>query len=140
MITSPPGALEPYTADILASVLATWVTFVACFIWIFLGAPCVEALRGNSAVSATLGGITAAVVGVILNLSVWFGVHVVFASVSVQHFGPLRLWVPDVSTLDPMSFALSVLALLAMLRMRMGMIPVLAASAPIGAIHVLLIA
>lgn len=133
-----PGALDPYTAGILASVLATWVTFVPCFIWIFLGAPYVEALRGNAAISATLGGITAAVVGVVLNLSVWFAVHVLFASVSEQHLGPLRLWVPQISTLEPVSLALSVLALLAMLRMKVGMIPVLAASAAIGAGYILL--
>lgn len=135
-----PGALTPYTAGILASVLATWVTFVPCFIWIFLGAPYVEALRGNAAISATLGGITAAVVGVVLNLSVWFGVHVLFTSVSEQHLGPLRLWVPQVSTLEPVSLALSLLALLAMLRMKMGMIPVLAASALVGAGYTLLLA
>lgn len=132
-----PGALDPYTAGILASVLATWVTFVPCFIWIFLGAPYVEALRGNVTLSSTLGGITAAVVGVVLNLSVWFGVHVIFASVSEEHVGPLRLWVPEVSTLQPVSLALAVAALVAMLRIKIGMIPVLAASAAIGAIYVL---
>ncbi len=133
-----PGTLDPYTAAILASVLVTWVTFVPCFIWIFLGAPYVEALRGNAAISATLGGITAAVVGVVLNLSVWFGVHVLFASVSERYFGPLRLWVPDIATLEPVSLALAALALIAMLRLKMGMIPVLAASAAIGIGYVLL--
>lgn len=127
-----PGALDPYTAGILASILATWVTFVPCFLWIFLGAPYVETLRGNKALSATLSGITAAVVGVVLNLAVWFALHVVFNEVNeLQAYG-LRLWVPDLSTLNMVSLMLAVAAMIAMLRFKIGMIPVLVASAALG--------
>lgn len=134
-----PGALDPYTAGILASILATWVTFVPCFLWIFLGAPYVESLRGNKALSATLSGITAAVVGVVLNLAVWFGLHVVFADVSELHVLGLRLWVPDLSTLNIASLIFAVAALIAMLRLKIGMIPVLAASAVLGVGYVFLL-
>jgi fumarate reductase subunit D len=73
-----PGAMSPYAAGVLGSLLTTWVTFAPCFLWIFLGAPYVEALRGNRTIHAALSAITAAVVGVILNLSVWFAVHTIF--------------------------------------------------------------
>jgi chromate transporter len=133
------GALDPYTAGILASLLATWVTFVPCFLWIFLGAPYVESLRGNKTLSATLSGITAAVVGVVLNLAVWFALHVVFAEVSELHLAGLRLWMPDPSTLNVASLLLAVAALFAMLRLKIGMIPVLMASAALGVGYVFLL-
>ena len=70
--------LDPLVAGILGSVVVTWVTFVPCFLFIFLGAPYVEYLRGKEPLTAALSGITAAVVGIILNLAVWFGLHVLF--------------------------------------------------------------
>jgi chromate transport protein ChrA len=73
-----PGALSPMLAGTLGGLLATWVTFAPCFLWIFLGAPFIEKLRGNKAVSAALSAITAAVVGVVLNLAIWFAIHTVF--------------------------------------------------------------
>ena len=73
-----PGALPPMLAGTLGGLLATWVTFAPCFLWIFLGAPFVEVLRGNKALSGALSAITAAVVGVILNLAVWFAIHTIF--------------------------------------------------------------
>ena len=73
-----PGALPPWAAGTLGAALATWVTFVPCFLWIFLGAPFIEALRGNKALNAALAAIIAAVVGVILNLAVWFALHSLF--------------------------------------------------------------
>ncbi|HET9227055.1 MAG TPA: chromate efflux transporter, partial [Thermoanaerobaculia bacterium] len=76
-----PGGLDPWTAAILGSLVTTWVTYVPCFLWIFLGAPYIEALRGKKGLSRALAGITAAVVGVILNLAVWFSLHVLFAEV-----------------------------------------------------------
>jgi chromate transporter len=127
------GALDPYTAGLLASVLATWVTFVPCFLWIFAGAPYIESLRGNTALSAALSAITAAVVGVILNLAVWFALHVLFAEVNVVHAWGLKLQVPVPSTLDVASLALAVGAFVAMLRFHAGMIPVIFASAVLGA-------
>ena len=75
---SQPGALPPLTAATLGALITTWATFVPCFLWIFIGAPYVERLRGNVALTAALATVTAAVVGVILNLAVWFGLHVIF--------------------------------------------------------------
>src|ERR671932_2211424 len=83
-----PGSLPPMLAGTFGGLLATWVTFTPCFLWIFLGAPFIEVLRGNKAVSGALAAITAAVVGVILNLAVWFAIHTIFHSVlPVRAFG-----------------------------------------------------
>lgn len=126
------GGLDPYTAGLLASVLATWVTFVPCFLWIFVGAPYVESLRDNQALSAALSAVTAAVVGVVLNLAIWFALHVVFGEVDiVQAFG-LKLHVPVLATVDVASLVLAVGAFVAMLRFHVGMIPVIFVSAALG--------
>jgi len=133
-----PGGLDPFTAGVLASLLATWVTFVPCFLWIFLGAPYVESLRDRKALSAALSAITAAVVGVILNLALWFALHVAFAEVhEVRRYG-VKLQVPELATIDVASVALAAGALLAMLRLRVGMIAVIAASALLGMAYHLL--
>jgi chromate transporter len=134
-----PGTLDPYIAGVVASVVATWMTFVPCFLWIFLGAPYVEALRGNRALSAALSGITAAVVGVVLNLAVWFGLHVLFGEVNEFWIHGVRLRVPVWQTLDPGAVALAAGALIAMLRFHLGMIPTLAASAGLGALYFMLV-
>src|SRR5450756_822048 len=76
-----PGILHPMLAGTLGGLLATWVTFAPCFLWIFLGAPFIEALLDNKTLSAALSAITAAVVGVILNLAIWFAVHTIFTKV-----------------------------------------------------------
>src|SRR4029079_16704902 len=81
-----PGSLHPMLAGTLGGILTTWVTFVPCFLWIFLGAPYVEALRENKAWSAALATITAAVVGVVLNLAVWFALHVLFRELTELHW------------------------------------------------------
>lgn len=125
--------LDPFTAGVLASVLVTWVTFVPCFLWIFVGAPYVEQLRGNNSLSAALSAITAAVVGVILNLAVWFALHVLFAEVEVVRTYGLKLQVPVIATIDIASLVLAVGAFIAMLRFRVGMIPVIGVSAALGA-------
>jgi chromate transporter len=127
------GGLGPYTAALLASVLATWVTFVPCFLWIFVGAPYVESLRDNRALSAALSAVTAAVVGVVLNLAVWFSLHVVFGEVDVVHAFGLKLQVPVLATLDIASLVLAAGAFVAMLRFHVGMIPVIFVSAALGA-------
>jgi len=127
-----PGALPPFLAGVLGSVVTVWVTFVPCFLWIFLGAPYIEALRGNRSLHAALSAITAAVVGVILNLSLWFGLHVVFGQVSEEHVGVLRLYVPDAASLDPAALALAALSMLAMFRFHLGLPKTLAASAALG--------
>jgi chromate transporter len=127
-----PGPFDPLTAGVVGGLLATWVTFVPCFMWIFLGAPYVERLRGNRRLSVALATITAAVVGVILNLAVWFALHVVFAHVGESWFGPARLFVPDVASLDPGALALAASAMVAMLRFRLGVLPTLAIAALVG--------
>jgi chromate transporter len=128
-----PGALDPMIAGVLGSILTTWVTFVPCFLWIFLGAPFIEALRGKQWLDAALSTITAAVVGVILNLALWFALHTLFAEVDERHVGPLRLLVPALSTVDPLALALSAGAFLALFRFKTGMLATLGASALVGA-------
>ena len=126
------GGMAPLLAGVLGGLLTTWVTFVPCFLWIFLGAPYVERLRESQALSAALGAITAAVVGVILNLAVWFALHVVFRDVGIfQAFG-LKLAVPDFATLDPAALGLVVAALVAVFWLRIGMIVLLGSAAIIG--------
>jgi chromate transporter len=111
-----PGSLSPVLAGVLGSLLTTWVTFVPCFLWIFLGAPYIEALRAHRALRAALAAITAAVVGVILNLSVWFALHTIFGKVDERHYGAIHLQVPEWGTIDAGAAALSSVALIAMLR------------------------
>lgn len=126
------GPLNPFTAGVLASLLTTWVTFVPCFLWIFLGAPYVERLRGNAVISAALATVTAAVVGVMLNLAVWFAVHVAFAEVDTMRQYGFVVLVPEWSSVNMASLALALGAFVALLRFRLGMLPVLAASVLIG--------
>lgn len=126
------GGLDPLLAGALGALLTLWVTFAPCFFWIFLGAPYVEALRGSKALSAALTAITAAVVGVIMNLALWFGLHVVFREVRPIAFLGLTPDLPVLSSLDWRAALLSAAAMLAMLRFRIGMVPTLAASALAG--------
>src|ERR1700730_16687915 len=128
-----PGGLSPYAAGVLGSLLTTWVTFVPCFLWIFLGAPYVEALRSNRTLSAALSAITAAVVGVILNLSVWFAVPTVFHTVQRRNIRPPRVDVPQWRSVDLAALTLSACALLAMLRFKLGVGWTLFGSAVLGA-------
>jgi chromate transporter len=127
-----PGALPPLAAGVLGALITLWVTFVPCFLWILLGAPYIEALRGRRSIHAALSAITAAVVGVILNLSIWFGLHVLFRRVSERQWGPLHLLLPDLSTMDLPATALTGLAMLAMFRFKLGLPKTLAASAALG--------
>jgi chromate transporter len=127
-----PGVLPPLLSGTLAGLLTTWVTFVPCFLWIFLGAPFVEALRANRKLQGALTAITASVVGVILNLAVWFALHTLFEEVRDLRMGPLRLLLPSIETLHPASLVLATGALFAIFRLKLGMMPVLAGSAFIG--------
>ena len=127
-----PGTLHPMVAGTLGGLLTTWVTFVPCFLWIFLGAPFVEALRGNRALGGALAAITAAVVGVILNLAIWFALHVLFAEVREVHVLAMSVDVPAPASLNVPSLVLTLGALAAIFRFRIGMIPVLAACAALG--------
>jgi chromate transporter len=135
-----PDALPPLLSGVLGAAITLWVTFVPCFVWIFLGGPYVEAVRGQRALHAALSSITACVVGVILNLSLWFSLHVLFTRVDEVHAGPIRLLVPDPSTLDPGSAALACGALVAVLRFHIGLPWVLGGCALIGVAWRLLLA
>lgn len=130
-----PGSLDPMLAGALGALVTTWVTFVPCFLWIFLGAPYIEALRGNRTLSAALSAITAAVVGVILNLALWFAVHVLFSEVSEVHRLGFKLLIPEWQTLNLATLLLAVGAFVALIRFKVGMIPVLAACAVLGAAY-----
>jgi chromate transporter len=127
-----PGTLSPMLAGTLGGLLATWVTFTPCFLWIFLGAPYIETLRGNKGLAGALGAITAAVVGVILNLSIWFALHTVFRQTSpVRSFG-LSFDLPVWSSLDWPALLLAVVAAIAIFRFSMGMLTVLGGSCAAG--------
>ena len=126
------GGLDPWLAGCLGALLTLWVTFAPCFLWIFLGAPYVERLRGNRLIAAALSAITAAVVGVILNLALWFALHVLFREVAPGSFLGLRPDLPVLASFDWRAGLLSALAMVAMLRLRIGMLPVLGASAAAG--------
>ena len=127
-----PGSINPLAAATLAAVLTTWVTFIPSFLWIFAGAPFMERMRGNAALSGAMAAITAAVVGVILNLAVWFGLHVLFREVAILKLGPLWWDVPVVSTLDWPSLILTLISALALFRLKQSVITVLVASAVLG--------
>jgi chromate transporter len=133
-----PEMFSPLVAGVLGSVLAAWMTFAPCFLWIFLGAPYIEYLRGNKVLSSALSGITAAVVGVILNLAVWFGLHVIFGVVNEQQLGALRLYVPEWATLNIAALVLTVVSFVALFRLKLGMLPTLGLSAGLGVIYRLL--
>lgn len=103
-----------------AGAVALWATFVPCFLWIFLAAPYLDRLAARPRLSAALGGVTAAVAGVILNLSLWFALHVLFGRVTTRDAGPVSLPWPDLATLDPVALGLVALAATLMLRARRG--------------------
>jgi chromate transporter len=127
-----PGILDPLTAGILGALLTTWVTFAPCFLWIFLGAPFIETLRGNKALAAALSAITAAVVGVILNLVIWFSLHVIFGEVNEKTIGVIHLYIPVWNTIDWAALLISTGALVATLKFHIGMIATLLASGAVG--------
>ncbi len=104
-----PGDLDPWVAAVVAALLTTWVTFVPCFLFILLGAPYVERLRGNRGLAAALAGITAAVVGVIASLALFFALHTLFDDTSRLAAGPLDLEYPVLGSLDVPSLAITAL-------------------------------
>jgi len=127
-----PGTLPPLLAGTIGGAVAMWSTFVPSFLWIFLGAPYVESLLGNKALSAMLSAITAAVVGVILNLAVWFALHTLFGRVEdVSRFGMI-LHEPELGSVNWGSVLLSMVAVLALFRFKLGMIPALALCSGLG--------
>jgi chromate transporter len=127
-----PGTLSPVVAGTLGGALAMWSTFVPSFLWIFLGGPYIESLLGNKTLSAILSAITAAVVGVILNLAVWFALHTLFGRVEdVSRFGMI-LHEPELGSVNWAGVLLSMFAVLALFRFRLSMIPTLALCSSLG--------
>ena len=112
--------LSPLLAATLGAFITTWATFVPCFLWIFLGAPHIEQLRGNTAITCTLSTVTAAVVGVILNLAVWFGLHVLF---------------PEGKVIDWFALTVGLVAFLGMLKLKWNVVPVVLGSGVAGLIY-----
>ena len=135
-----PGGLPPLVAGTLAAIITTWVTFVPCFMWIFLGAPYVEWLSGHRGLHAALSTITAAAVGVILNLAIWFSLNTLFHTVAEYHSHGLRLLLPDWRTVDLAALLLAVAAKLAVFRYRVGMLPTLLGGVLLGILYQWLLA
>jgi len=127
-----PGWIDPWLAALLGALLTTWVTFVPCFVFIFLGAPYVERLRGNQALSAALTGITAAVVGVIANLGVYFAVHTLFSENRTIDRGPLHLELPVLTTLRLVPLVVAVVAAVLLFRVKWSVLRTLGVCALLG--------
>ena len=127
-----PGPLSPLAAGVLGSALTTWVTFTPPMLLIFAGAPFVEQLRANKRLSGALQAITAAVVGVILNLTVWFALHVLFPRVEEMRAGPLRWYAFDPLAVDPRVLALAAIAFVLAFVLRRGLVQLIAIMAALG--------
>ena len=127
-----PGALDPWVAAILAALLTTWVTFVPCFLFVLLGAPYVERLRGNRALSAALTGITAAVVGVIANLGVYFAVHTLFTQTNQWQWGPLHAEIPQLDSISLPAAAITAVACLLIFTLKWSVLRTLGICALLG--------
>jgi chromate transporter len=115
-----PGTLSPLLSATLGAAMATWTTFVPCFLWIFLGAPFVERLRGHQGLTASLSAVTAAVVGVVLNLAVWFGLHV---------------FLPAPNAVDWFAIAVCAVALAGLIRLKMDVMAIVGLGAVTGLIR-----
>jgi chromate transporter len=124
--------LPPLLAGTLGAMLTTWVTFLPCFVWIFAGAPFIERLRENRALASALGAITAAVVGVILNLAIWFALHLLFGRLDAVRAGPLAFEMPVWTSLDPAAAGLALVAAIWLLVLKRGVLETLALSALLG--------
>ena len=134
-----PGSYSPMQAGVIGSVITTWVTFVPCFLWIFLGAPFIEFWRNNKSLTTALSGITAAVVGVVLNLAVWFALQTLFGTVDELQIGPIRLLIPQWHTIDVAALLIAIAASVALFRFHLSMLVTLAGSALVGIVYYLLI-
>jgi chromate transporter len=126
------GALDPIVAGILASVLVTWVTYLPSFFFIFTGAPYIERLRGNKNLTTALSAITAAVVGVVLNLGVWFSIHTLFGKVGELRFGALHLPLPEWATMDWGAVLITLVALFVYLKLHWDMLKTIGVCAVLG--------
>jgi chromate transporter len=123
------GGAAQLAFGLLGAGVTLWATFAPCFLWIFVGAPYVERLASNAKLAGALRGVTASVVGVILNLSLWFALHVIFARVSAEDYGPLRMWVPELASFDPRAAILALAAAGLLLGLRLGILTTLAITA-----------
>ena len=128
-----PGVLSPLWAGVFGGLLATWVTFAPCFLWIFLGAPWIEQLRANKALSGALAAITAAIVGVILNLAIWFALHAMFRQTARINAEPIGFDAPVLSSADPAAILLAIAAVIAMFWLKWSAPLTLAVSCAAGA-------
>jgi chromate transporter len=131
-VFAQPSGLDPFVAGALAGLLVTWVTFVPSFVFIFVGAPHVEALRHVTWLSAALTGVTAAVCGVIANLAAWFALQTLFAATGEYRLGPLRLHTVELGSVDLFAVGLAVLAFIALVRLRWSLLLTLAICAVLG--------
>lgn len=127
-----PDPFSPMTAAILGAAMTTWVTFAPSFLFIFAGAPFVEDLRHNRLLAGALKGITAAVVGVILYLAIWFALHVFFGSIGSLSFGPVRVPTVTLAALDWKAAVLAVIAFVLAFRLKLGLITLIAVMAVLG--------
>jgi chromate transporter len=119
------GGGNPWLMGVLGAVVTLWATFAPCFLWIFVGAPYIERLNAEPRLKSALAAVTAAVVGVILNLTVWFALHVVFGTVAERTAGPLRLHVPELASLSPLALLLSLLAVALLFLLHRGVLTTL---------------
>jgi chromate transporter len=131
-------SLNSLWAGLFASVIYLWMTFVPCFLWIFAGAPYVQHLQTMPRLSSALSSITAAVAGVILNLAVWFGLHVFFGTVQ-RSTGAIPIWLPDFQAFDFAAVILAIISGFALLRLHMGIPKTLALAAFLGVIYKLVL-
>lgn len=130
-----PGGLDPVVAGTLGAIVTTWATFAPCFLWIFLGAPYIERLRGNRALNGALAAVTAAVVGVILNLAVTFAIATLFEDVGQGELLGMTFPAPVFSTLDGAAVLLATVSLIGLLRYRWNVLFVVGGSAVAGLIY-----
>ena len=126
------SGLDPLTGGLIGALVTLWFTFVPCFLWIFVGAPYVERVRNVRWLSRALSAVTAAVVGIIANLAVWFALHVLFGSVGEVAAGPFRIPVPDLTTFDAAAAVIAAASAFALLRLHANMLVVLGAAALAG--------
>ena len=129
---SHPGGMEAVVTGVLGSVVTTWVTFAPCFLFVFVGAPYVEYLRSWRKLTSALAAITAAVAGVVVNLAVWFALHTLFGELERVGVGPASLLLPVPGSLDWRALLITLAAIVAVFRFRIGMMPVLGGSALLG--------
>jgi chromate transporter len=132
-----PGQLPPLFAATFGGLLATWVTFVPCFLWIFVVAPYIEGLRSHALLDGVLRAVTAAAVGMIVNLSVWFGIRTLFHDIEKYRYAWLRFDAPNFATLDPWALVLFIAATFALFRFKFSAAATLFASAAVGMLPML---